>query len=202
MKEIKISEIEGIRIGHAENREAGTGCTAIICDKGAKAGVDVRGGGSATRELGHMMQTSSTDYVNCVMLTGGSAFGLSADDGAMKYLEEHNIGFPSSHGYVPIVSGASLYDLCIGDSKVRPDIEMGYQACVNSEINDPKEGLYGAGMGATVGKLLGDDYMMKSGQGIYAVQQDRVKLGVVAAVNALGNIIDPETGRPLAGLLN
>lgn len=201
MKEIKISDIKGIRVGNAESLEKDTGCTAIICEKGAIAGVDVRGGGPASRETELLKPLNMIQEIHCVMLSGGSAYGLAAGDGAMKYLEEKGIGFDVGVGVVPIVCGASLFDLFVGDPKSRPDKEMGYNACLASENNDPLEGNVGAGAGATVGKYLGPDRMMKSGLGIYAVEIEKVQIAAVVAVNALGDIIDVETGKTLAGIL-
>lgn len=202
MKEIKISDIKGIRIGHAENLEGGTGVTAIISDNGATAGADVRGGGPATFQTDCLRSENTIEIIQCVLLTGGSGYGARAVTGALRYLEENEIGFKTDEGVVPIICGASIYDLELGDSKCRPDADMGYEACKNSEKNDPREGAAGAGAGATAGKLRGSGYMMKTGQGIYAAQQGNLKIGAIAVVNALGDIIDVETGRPLAGMLN
>lgn len=202
MKEIKITEIDGFRIGHAENLQGGTGCTTILCEKGAWAGVDVRGGGPATRETDLLKPVNIVEQIHAVMLSGGSAFGLDACSGAMEYLEEKGIGFDVGVGVVPIVCGASLFDLVVGDPKCRPDKAMGYEACVNSEQGKVLEGNVGAGTGATVGKLYQTERMMKSGLGTYAVQIGDLKIGAIVAVNALGDIVDVETGKRIAGLLN
>lgn len=202
MKEIEISRIEGIRIGHATDEGGGTGCTAILCEKGAFAGVDVRGGGPASRETELLKPVNLVEQIHCVMLSGGSAYGLAAGDGAMAFLEEQGIGFDVGVGVVPIVCGASLFDLVVGDPKARPDKAMGYEACKHAmEGSVPEEGNAGAGTGASVGKYLGVDTMMKSGLGIYCVETGGVKVGAVVAVNALGDITDPETGEVLAGIL-
>ena len=201
MKEIQISDIQGIRIGHAESPEGATGCTAILCEEGAVAGVDVRGGGPASRETELLKPINMVQKIHGVMLSGGSAYGLAAGDGAMQYLEEKGIGFDVGVGVVPIVCGASLFDLVVGDPKIRPDREMGYRACVASEANQPTEGNVGAGAGATVGKYLGMERMMKSGLGIYAVEMGEVQLAALVAVNALGDVVDVETGTPIAGIL-
>ncbi|MEG2200511.1 MAG: P1 family peptidase, partial [Anaerovorax sp.] len=179
MKEINISQIKGIKIGHAEDEKGGTGFTVILCEKGAFAGVDVRGGGPASRETEVLKPVNTIEQIHAVMLSGGSAYGLDAGAGAMEYLEEKGIGFDVGVGVVPIVCGASLFDLVVGDPKCRPDKAMGYEACKNaaksySESSDHgkiiiKEGNVGAGTGATVGKYLGPDRMVKSGLGIYAV---------------------------------
>lgn len=201
MKEIKISEIEGFRIGNAQNKKGGTGCTAILCEKGAVGGVDVRGGGPATRETNLLESEKMCNEVYAVMLSGGSAFGLDAATGAMKYMEERGMGFDVGVGCVPIVPAASLFDLVSGDSACRPDAAMGYEACVASEKNDPEKGNFGAGTGATVGKYLGVDRLMKGGLGIYAIRIGRLKIGAVVAVNCLGDVFDADTGKQLAGIL-
>lgn len=202
MKEIRINEIKGFKIGHAQNEAGATGCTAIICEQGAWAGVDVRGGSPASRETELLRPVNTVEQIHCVMLSGGSAFGLEAGDGAMQYLEEKGIGFDVGIGRVPIVCGASLFDLELVDFNCRPDKAMGYAACKNAELNDPGEGNVGAGTGATVGKFHNMDDYMKSGLGIYAAQVGAVQAGAVVAVNALGDIIDYDTKEILAGLLN
>lgn len=202
MKEISIKELEGIYIGHAQDKDGGTGCTAIYCPNGAVAGVDVRGGGPATRETDLLDPVNMIEKVHCIMLNGGSAYGLAAAEGAMAYLEEHGIGFDVGVGKVPIVPSACLFDLIVGDATCRPNKEMGYQALVDAEKNDPQQGIIGAGTGATVGKLCGPDRAMKSGLGIHAEQYGDLIVGAVVAVNALGDIFDIETHLPLAGLLN
>lgn len=201
MKEIKISEIEGFRIGNAQDKEGGTGCTAVICEKGAVGGADVRGGGPATRETDLLKSEKMCNEVYGVMLSGGSAFGLDASTGAMKYLEERNVGFDVGVGCVPIVPAASLFDLIAGNPGSRPDAAMGYAACIASEKNNPEKGNFGAGTGATVGKYLGVERLMKGGLGIYAVQIGDLKIGAVVAVNCLGDVYDADTGRQLAGIL-
>ena len=202
MKEIEINEIEGFRIGNAQDKEGGTGCTAILCDEGAVAGVDVRGGGPATRETDLLDPSKLVDKVHAVVLSGGSAYGLDAATGVMKYLEEHDIGFDVGLGKVPIVPAACLFDLVSGDPKCRPDAAMGYAACEVSEKNTPEKGNYGAGTGATVGKFLGIERLMKGGLGTYAVQIGELKIGAVVAVNCLGDVYDSDTGEQIAGILN
>lgn len=202
MKEIKITDIENIKIGNAQNKEAATGCTVIICERGAVTGLDVRGGGPASRESELTKPFASAEIIHAVLLSGGSAFGLDASGGVMKYLEERNIGFDVGVTKVPLVCQSCIFDLRIGDYKVRPDINMAYEACMNAENNNPKMGNYGAGCGATVGKILGADYAMKSGLGFYAVQIDDVKVGAVVSVNAFGDIYDYDSGKMIAGLLN
>lgn len=202
MKEIKINDIQGIKIGNAQNLESGTGCTVIICEKGATAGVDVRGGGPASHETELLNPINTVDKIHAVCLSGGSAFGLEATSGVMQYLEEKKIGFRVGEIIVPIVCGASIFDLAVGNSKIRPDKKMGYEACLNSEKNIICEGNIGAGTGASVGKYRGIERAMKSGLGVYAVQVGDLKVGAVVSVNAVGNIVDVETNKNIAGLLN
>jgi len=203
LKEIDIRNIEGFLIGNAENKETATGCTAIICPDGAFAGADVRGGGPATRETDVLKPVNMIEQIHCVMLSGGSAFGLAAGDGAMQYLGEKGYGFETGFGNVPIVCGASLFDLATGDGSVRPDKAMGYEACRAAFEEEPlMQGNFGAGTGATVGKYLGPERMMKSGLGIYAVELGNIKCGAVVAVNCLGDVTDTETGKKLAGIMN
>lgn len=202
IKEININSIEGFRIGNAHDIKGGTGCTVVICEKGATGGVDVRGGGPATRETDLLSPLSMCDAVYAVMISGGSAFGLDASGGAMRYLEEKGIGFDTGAGYVPIVAGASLFDLITADEKCRPDAKMGYEACVDSEKNEPKMGNQGAGTGATVGKFMGKERLMKGGLGFYAVKTGNLKVGAIVAVNCLGDVYDVDTGARLAGILS
>lgn len=203
MKEISINEIENIRIGQAENTEAGTGCTVIICEKGAPAGLDVRGGGPASRESELLKAEANAQYIHAVTLAGGSAFGLDAAGGVMSYLEQQGIGFDVGVTKVPLVCQASLFDLTVGDVFTRPDKQMGFEACKNSENGgNYKDGNHGAGTGATVGKFYGMDYAMKSGIGSYAVSIGELKIGAIVAVNALGDIYDWKNGKQVAGLLN
>ena len=202
MQEIKITDMKGFKLGNAQNFEAATGCTAIICEKGAFAGVDVRGGSPASRETELLRPVNTVQQIHAVMLSGGSAFGLEAGDGAMQFLDEKKIGFDTGFGYVPIVCGASLFDLELVTNAVRPDKAMGYEACKNAfEGAEFKGGNYGAGTGATVGKFLGADGMMKSGLGVYAVQIGEVQVAAVVAVNALGDVFDFDTKKTIAGLL-
>lgn len=202
MKEVKITDIKDIKIGHAQDLNGGSGCTVILCENGACAGVDVRGGGPASRETELLKPVNMVEQIHAVMLSGGSAYGLDAGAGAMKYLEEKGVGFDVGVGVVPIVCGASLFDLVVGDPKCRPDQAMGYEACKNATSNKPVEGNIGAGTGASVGKFLGVDYMMKSGLGTYAVQIGDLIVGAIVAVNSLGDVVDVDSGKRLAGILN
>lgn len=200
--EICLEEIKGIRIGQAENAAAGTGCTVFIADQGMAAGMDVRGGGPASRESELLNPLAAAQVIHGIVLAGGSAFGLNAADGVMQYLEERGIGFdvglPTK---VPLVCQSDLFDLTAGDSSVRPDKAMGYAACVNSEKGgNYRDGNHGAGCGATVGKFAGMDHCMKSGIGSYAVQIGELQVGAVVAVNALGDIFDWKTGEKIAGM--
>lgn len=202
MKEIKITDIKGIKVGHAQDSAGATGCTVILCEKGAWAGVDVRGGGPASRETELLKPVNLVEQIHAVMLSGGSAYGLDAGSGAMQFLEENNVGFDVGVGVVPIVCGASLFDLVVGDPKCRPDKAMGYEACKNANDGPVAEGNVGAGTGATVGKFLGMAHMMKSGLGTYAVQIGELQVAAIVAVNALGDVVDVDTGKRIAGLLN
>ena len=200
-KEIPITEIKNVRIGHAQDAENGTGCTVLLCEKKAPCGLDVRGGGPASRETQLLNPTASNDGVHAVLLGGGSAYGLDAAGGIMRYLEEHGIGLPVGNVIVPIVVGSCIFDLGCGNPKVRPDAEMGYAACVDSERNLNRCGNVGAGMGATVGKLLGPKTAMKSGLGTYAVQIGDLQVGAVVVVNAIGDVFALDSQKELVGLL-
>jgi L-aminopeptidase/D-esterase-like protein len=202
MREISIKEIENIKIGNAEDKEAGTGCTVIICENGAPTGLDVRGGGPASRESELLKPVADAQVIHAILLSGGSAFGLDAAGGVMEYLEERDIGFDVGITKVPLVCQSSLFDLGVGSFKVRPDKKMGYNACVNAEKGNYTDGNFGAGTGATVGKLYGADSCMKSGIGSYAVQIGELKIGAIVAVNALGDIFNWKTGEIIAGLLD
>lgn len=199
MKEIPLTEIGQIQIGHAQDLPAATGCTVILCPQGAAAGVDVRGGGPASRETQLLNPVAAAEKIHAVLLSGGSAFGLDAAGGVMQYLEEQNIGFETGAAKVPLVCASCIYDLVIGASDIRPDKAMGYQACVDAQTNTQTDGCIGVGTGATVGKFLGPASMMKSGLGSYAIQIGDLKIGAIVAVNALGDVFDSRTGLQLAG---
>lgn len=202
MEIIKITDIPGIKIGHDQNLEACTGCTVIICEKGAVAGVDVRGGAPGTRETDLLDPINLVDRVHAVLLAGGSAFGLDASAGVMEYLERVGIGFDVGVTKVPIVTGAVIFDLTAGKHDVRPNKLMGYRACVNANNITCPEGNIGAGTGATVGKALGMDYCMKSGLGTFALKIGGLMVGAVVAVNCFGDVFDSETGKIIAGTLD
>lgn len=200
MTEIDLLDIEDIQIGHAQDYEAGTGCSVVICPEGATGGVDVRGGAPGTRETDLLNPVNMIEKVHSVVLSGGSAFGLDAASGVMEYLEEQGIGFDVGVTKVPIVCSAVLFDLVVGNSKVRPDRKMGYEAALNSAKNSSNlQGNVGAGTGATVGKILGPAYSMKGGLGSYCLQVGDLKVGALIAVNCLGDVVEPGTGNILAG---
>lgn len=200
MQEIGIMEVGGFRVGHAQNTQAATGCTVLLCDRMSPAGLDVRGGGPASRESQILSPVAQADSINAVLLSGGSAFGLDAAGGVQKYLEERGIGFDVGVTKVPLVSQSCLFDLGIGRMDVRPDAAMAYQACENAGYDAPAQGNVGAGTGCSVGKYRGMSRAMKSGFGTYAIQAGYLKVGALVAVNALGDIYDGAT--QIAGLLN
>ena len=200
MKEIGIMEVGGFRVGHAQDREAATGCTVLLCDRMSPAGLDVRGGGPASRESQILNPLMAAEGINAVLLSGGSAFGLDAAGGVQRYLEERDIGFDVGFAKVPLVSESCLFDLGVGSKDVRPDAAMAYAACKNASYDPPAEGNEGAGTGCTVGKYKGAARAMKSGFGTFAVEAGNVRVGALVAVNALGDICGPD-GRPVAGLL-
>lgn len=195
-----ITDVAGIQVGHAQDRAALTGCTVVLCEAGAVGGVDVRGGSPGSRETELLRPMHRVERVHAVMLSGGSAYGLDAASGAMKFLEEQGIGFDAGVARVPIVPSAILFDLGIGDASVRPDAAMGYRACQNASEDRPAEGNVGAGTGATVGKILGMGQAMKSGIGTASLEIGAgVVVGAIFAVNTFGDVVDPETGAILAG---
>ncbi|WP_187374482.1 MULTISPECIES: P1 family peptidase [Gracilibacillus] len=202
VKRLSYAGLVDFKIGHATNEQALTGCTTVICPEGAVAGVDVRGGAPGTRETDLLQPTNTVEQVHAVFLAGGSAFGLEAGSGIMRFLEEKQIGMDTGAAKVPIVPGAILFDLGVGDARIRPDQALGYQAALNAWENsfEVSGGNVGAGTGATVGKLLGEDYLMKSGIGYAGLQVGEVQLAAVVAVNAIGDIFDPATHTQIAGL--
>lgn len=201
-KVIRLQEMKGIRIGHAQDEEHGTGCSVILCDTKAVCGVDIRGGGPASRETQLLNPRMSNDGIDGLLLSGGSAFGLDAAGGVMRYLEERGRGVRVGDAVVPIVVASCIFDLGCGDGSVRPDAAMGYAACLDSEKNIERNGNVGAGMGATVGKMLGADRAMKSGLGCYAIQVGKLQVGAIVAVNAIGDVFELDSHRQLAGLLD
>ena len=199
LQEIAVTSIQNIQIGQAQDDAAATGCTVLLCPAGAAAGLDVRGGGPASRESELLRPTAAAEKIHAVLLSGGSAFGLEAAGGVMRWLEERGIGFDTGAARVPLVCASCLYDLTVGSSSVRPDAAMGYAACENA--GNYRDGCFGAGTGASVGKLRGMAQAMKSGIGSYAVRLGALEVGAVVAVNALGDVFDWRTGRQAAGLL-
>jgi len=195
-----ITDIPGILVGHAQDEAALTGCTVILCEKGAVGGVDQRGGAPGTREVDALHPMHLVNKVHGVVLAGGSAFGLEAATGVMRFLEEKGVGFDTRVYKIPIVPAAILFDLGIGNGKVRPDAAMGYLACQNATSTPPAEGNAGAGMGATVGKILGLGQCMKSGIGTASLEIGAgIIVGAIVAVNAFGDVIDPSAGQIIAG---
>ncbi len=195
-----ITDIPGIWVGHADNQAALTGCTVILCEDGATGGVDQRGGAPGTRETDLLRPMHTVENVHAIMLAGGSAFGLDAASGAMRYLSEKGVGFNTGFGRVPIVPAAILFDLDIGDPNIRPDAEMGYQACLNASTEPPANGSVGVGTGATVGKILGPTQVMRSGVGTASMEiSNGVIVAAIVAVNTWGDVVDPETNQIVAG---
>jgi len=198
-----ITDIPHIRVGHDTNLESGTGCTVILCDTPAVGGVDVRGGAPATREIDLLHPMHMVEEVHGVLLTGGSAFGLDAASGVMHYLEEHNIGLDVGVARVPIVPAAAIFDLAFGSASVRPDVAAGYRACEQATREAVTQGNVGAGTGATVGKMLGPALMMKGGLGSASIRmEDGTLVGAIVAVNAFGDVFDPQTQQVIAGTRN
>ena len=203
LKEIDVTDIQPLRIGQVENKEAATGMTVLISENGMRAGLDVRGGGPASRDSQMLNPLMSMQQIHSIVLSGGSAFGLGAANGVMDYLEEHDIGFDTGVAKVPLVVQSDIYDLTVGAADVRPDSEMGYEAA-KAAFENPnyRDGNYGAGCGASVGKITGMERAMKTGVGSYAVQIGELQIGAIAVVNALGDIYDWKTGNQIAGLLS
>ena len=194
-----ITDISGIEVGQAQDDEALTGCTVVLCREGAVAGVDVRGSAPGTRETDLLNPVNLVEKVHAIVLAGGSAFGLDAASGVMRYLEEKEIGFDTGAGVVPIVPAAILFDLNIGRGDIRPDAEMGYRAATVASSGVPAEGNAGAGAGASVGKIFGPKSAMKAGIGTASMRVGGLIVGAIMAVNSFGDVIDPETGQIIAG---
>jgi L-aminopeptidase/D-esterase-like protein len=195
-----ITDIPGILVGHAQDNTALTGCTVVICERGATGGVDQRGGAPGTRETDALRPMHLVEKAHAVMLAGGSAFGLDAATGAMRYLEEKGIGYRTMAGNVPIVASAILYDLALGSARVRPDAEMGYRACAAATRQPPAEGNAGAGCGCSVGKIFGMSGAMKSGIGTASLDcGGGIMVGALIAVNAFGDVVNDTDGAILAG---
>ncbi|GAA5618358.1 P1 family peptidase [Brucella anthropi] len=196
-----ITDVPGIKLGHHTLTKRPTGCTVLLCEEGASAGVDVRGSAPGTRETDLLDPINYVQQVQAILLSGGSAYGLAAATGVMRYLEENNLGFKIGKGVVPIVPAAILMDLGVGDFSVRPDEEAGYLACQAAKAEASGEGNIGAGAGATVGKMFGMDYAMKGGLGTasYKVPGTEIVVGAIVAVNAVGDVYAPNSRQILAG---
>jgi len=196
-----ITAIPGIEVGHFTDPRRPTGCTAILFRKGAVAGVDVRGAAPGTRDTDLLNPVNTVQQIQAIMLSGGSAYGLETAAGAMRFLEEHGIGFHLGNQVIPIVPAAILYDLSVGDGHIRPDAAAGYAACKAASIAAVPEGSVGAGAGATIGKFFGPRSMMKSGIGTASmtVGSTGILVAAIVAVNAVGDVLDPATGRIIAG---
>jgi L-aminopeptidase/D-esterase-like protein len=195
-----LTAVEGLKVGHHTLTERLTGCTVILAEKGATAGVDVRGSAPGTRETDLLDPINTVQQVHAIVLSGGSAYGLVTADGVMRYLEEKGIGFAIGGGVVPIVPGAILFDLSVGDFRIRPDASCGYAAAKAAGTGAVEEGNVGAGAGATVGKMGGMKRAMKGGLGSASITlPDGLVVAALVAVNARGNIVDPSTGKMVAG---
>lgn len=194
-----ITEVAGLKVGHFTSRQRPTGCTVVLAEEGAVAGVEVRGGAPGTRETELLSPLNTVEQLHAVVLSGGSAFGLDTASGVMRYLEEKDIGFDAGAARVPIVAAAILNDLGLGDPKVRPGAEAGYQACLAAATTPPAEGSVGAGTGATIGKLYGLQRAMKGGLGTASLSAGGITVGALVVVNALGDIFDPHSGDLVAG---
>jgi|SRR5688572_18976664 len=194
-----ITDVAGIKVGHFTDTRRPTGCTVVLSEQGAVTGVDVRGSGPGTRETDLLDPINHVEQVHGILLSGGSAFGLDAASGVMRYLEEHGVGYVTPFAKVPIVPAAILFDLRLGDSRIRPDAESGYQACLAANSGIVAEGSIGAGAGATIGKLQ-PGLPMKGGIGTASLRiGDGIVVGALVAVNCVGNVVDPGNGRIIAG---
>jgi L-aminopeptidase/D-esterase-like protein len=194
-----ITDVAGIEVGHYSETRRPTGCSVVIARQGAVAGVDVRGAAPGTRETDLLQPANLVQQVHAVLLAGGSAWGLDAAGGVMRWLEENRIGLDTGYGLVPIVPAAVLFDLGVGDARIRPDAQAGYQACVAASRQAPAQGNVGAGSGALVGKLLGHARAMKGGIGSASVSAGGCTVGALIACNAVGDVLEPASGRLLAG---
>jgi L-aminopeptidase/D-esterase-like protein len=194
-----ITDVAGLAVGHFTHAERATGCTVVLCPQGAVAGVDVRGGSPGTRETDLLRPENVVDRVHAVLLTGGSAFGLDAAGGVMRWLEQQGHGFEVGAVRVPIVPAAVIFDLWHGDTSIRPDAAAGHAACVAASTAAPAQGSVGAGAGATVGKLYGIERAMAGGVGSASLRLGGVTVAALVVVNATGDVIDPADGEPVAG---
>ena len=194
-----ITDIAGLQVGHFTDTRRPTGCTVLLCPQGAVAGVDVRGAAPGTRETDLLHPLATIEVVHALLLTGGSAFGLDAATGVVRWLEERGHGVQVGPAQIPIVPAAVLFDLWVGDARIRPDAAAGYAACEASSAAHPAQGCVGAGAGASVGKLFGMARAMKGGIGTASLKVGAITVGALVAVNAIGDVVDPATGRVVAG---
>lgn len=200
-REISIKELTNLRIGHASDEKAKTGVTVLYFPNGARVGCDISGGGPASRETPLTSPVTADNPINAIVLSGGSAYGLAAADGVMRFLESQGIGYPTGPAVVPLVCQSCIYDLGYGSASVRPDAAMGEEACRHAlACTDSRTGNIGAGIGATVGKLYGMAQATKAGLGIAAAEAGPLQMAAVVVVNALGDIYNPKNGRKIAGL--
>lgn len=200
MRRASITDVPGILVGHQTNIEAATGCTVVLCEDGAVGGVDVRGSAPGTRETDLLRPTALVNEVHAVLLSGGSAFGLAAATGVVRYLESAGVGLHFGGATIPIVPAAILFDLGLVQGGIRPTAEDGEAACRNASTSHPAQGSVGAGTGATVGKMLGIDRAMKGGIGSASISlDDGLSVGAIVAVNAIGGVYEAATGRIVAG---
>jgi L-aminopeptidase/D-esterase-like protein len=198
-KSSSITDVAGIEVGHFTDTRRPTGCTVVIARDGAVGGVDVRGAAPGTRETDLLAPTNLVERVHGILLAGGSAWGLDAATGVVQWLEEQGVGFPVGPVRLPLVPGAVLFDLLVGDATIRPDAAAGYRACELASAKSPAEGNVGAGAGAVVGKVFGHERAMKGGIGTASVTVEGITVGALIACNALGDVIDPDTALPIAG---
>jgi len=194
-----LTDVEGIKVGHYTETRRPTGCTVILTEGGAVAGVDVRGSAPGTHETDLLSPLNTVEKIHAIVLSGGSAFGLETAAGVMQYLEEQRIGYQTRVARIPIVPAAVLFDLGLGDARIRPDKRSGYLACKAAKARACEEGNVGAGTGATVGKMFGMDRAMKGGLGASSIQAGPITVAALVAVNAFGDVLDPATGVVLAG---
>jgi L-aminopeptidase/D-esterase-like protein len=194
-----ITDIAGLKVGQFTDSRRPTGCSVLLCEHGAVAGVDVRGAAPGTRETDRLHPLATLEQVHALLLTGGSAFGLAAADGVVRWLDERGFGVAVGPVRVPIVPAAVLFDLWVGDPAIRPDAAAGYAACEAASAAHPAQGNVGAGAGATVGKLFGIERAMKGGLGTASIQVGAITVGALVAVNAIGDVVDPTSGRVIAG---
>lgn len=194
-----LTDVAGIEVGHYTDARRPTGCSVVIARDGAVAGVDVRGAAPGTRETDLLQPANLVDKVHAITLSGGSAWGLDAASGVMRWLEENNIGLNTGYGLVPIVPAAVVFDLGVGDARIRPDAQAGYQACTAASRQPPAQGNVGAGSGALVGKLFGMPRAMKGGIGTASLCVDGITVGALIVCNAVGDVLDPATGQLIAG---